>query len=231
MDEKILNYQKLDAKLVKLERELAGDESKKIVSNMIASVKSSQNKLLAYEKEAEEEIAEFNDLKKEYTVCVKALEDLLKVKVATMEEKNVKDLADKINQTSNKLSILERKINTFSDKANNILKNSEAIKKSIVAGKQKYKESKELYEKKVAALTPEMEKIKKELVVLEKSVDKDLLAKYKHLKQDNIFPVFVPATLNSCGGCRMEIPHAHMQNIKDKGFIECEQCRRIIYIL
>ena len=46
MIENMLNYQKLDTKLYNLERSLREDEAKKVVSNMIAFVKSEQSKLL-----------------------------------------------------------------------------------------------------------------------------------------------------------------------------------------
>lgn len=197
---------------------------------MIAFVKSEQNKLLSIENEAKNEVNNFNMLNKEYEDSVKLLEDLVKIKVETLDDNQTRSVADKINQVTNKINVLERKINTFNDKVNNILKSFENTKKSIVISKQKYKESKEKYDKKVAELTPEIEKITKELKKLEAGIDKNLMARYKQTKQDNIFPVFVPAISSTCGGCRMEISHALMQKLKDKGYIECEQCHRIIYL-
>lgn len=230
MIENILNYQKLDTKLYNLERSLREDEAKKVVSNMIAFVKSEQSKLLSIENDAKNEVKNFEQLNKEYEDSVKILDELVKIKVEALDDNQTREIADRINQITNKINILERKINTFKDKVNNILKSFENTKKSIVVSKQKYKESKEKYDKKVAELTPEIDKLNKELKKLESGIDKNLLSRYKQTKQDNIFPVFVPVISSTCGGCRMEISHALMQKLKDKGYIECEQCHRIIYL-
>lgn len=230
MLEKILNYQKLDSQLNKYERNLENDEAKKTVNNMIGYVKTSQNKLHSIEAEAEEQFGVFENLNKEYESCLKTINALVKKDTAKLDEAKVKELADTINQVNNQLNILERKISAYSDIVNNLLKSFEATKNNIVIGKQKYSQSKQVYDGKMAEFTPKIDKIKKELLILEKDIDKNIMAKYKHLKQDNIFPVFVPLSASSCGGCRMEQSSAHIQRLKDKGYMECEQCHRIIYI-
>ena len=96
--------------------------------------------------------------------------------------------------------------------------------------KQKYKESKLACEKLEESIKPKVEEIKKQKLEMEKSIDPVLLGKYKHLRQDKIFPVFVPLNNNSCGGCSMELPAALMNKLKAEGYLECEQCRRYIYI-
>ena len=68
------------------------------------------------------------------------------------------------------------------------------------------------------------------MTTLEKQIDANLLSKYKHLRQDKIFPVFVPLNSNACGGCSMALPAALMNKLKENGYLECEQCRRYIYI-
>ncbi len=226
----IINYQKFDAKLVRLERELAQDESKKVVSAMVASVKDSQSKLMTLEKDAETQVKELSSLKQEYDNTLNDLNSLIKTDVSSMEESKIKETADKINQMSSKLTVIERKLSTYNDKANNILKNFESTKKSIIMSKQKHKEAKDKYDEKVAKLTPQINEIKAELSSLEKTLDKELFAKYKVRRADNIFPVFVPLTNNSCGGCMMGVSQANVQQIKNKGYMECEQCHRIIYI-
>lgn len=231
MLEKILNYQKLDSQLNACERDLENDEAKKTVNNMIKYVKTSQNKLHSIESEAEEQFGAFEKLNQEYESCLKTINALIKKDTSKLDEAQVKELADTINQVNNQISILERRISAYADIVNNLLKNFEATKNNIMVGRQKYSKSKEVYDKKVAECSPKIEKIKKELTVLEKDIEKPIMAKYKQLKQDNIFPVFVPLSLSTCGGCRMEQSSAHIQKLKEKGYIECEQCHRILYIL
>lgn len=230
MLEDILNYQKLDSKLVKLERDLKNDESKKTVTQMVSIVKDSQNKLMSLEQEAEIQVKELSRLKDEYNKLLTEINDIIKTDVSDADENTIRTTADKINQMSSSLTVIERKISTYNDKANNILKAFDNAKKSILNAKQKHKEAKEKYDAKQAAVNPEIESIKKELSSLESKVNKDLMAKYKRMRGDNIFPVFVPLRDGSCGGCMMGVSQANIQQIKTKGYIECEQCHRIIYI-
>ena len=64
---------------------------------------------------------------------------------------------------------------------------------------------------------------------LEKEIDEDLMSKYKTLKSDKIFPVFVGFNDGHCSGCRVEIPTSKVNKLKTDGTIVCEQCHRIIY--
>ena len=64
---------------------------------------------------------------------------------------------------------------------------------------------------------------------IEKEIPTALFEKYNKKKQDKIFPVFVPEMNNSCGGCMMELPSAQIEKLAKEGFLECENCRRIIF--
>ena len=64
---------------------------------------------------------------------------------------------------------------------------------------------------------------------LEKDIPQDIFAKYKTLKGDKIFPVYVALDNGHCSGCRVEIPTSKVNKIKAEGSIVCEQCHRIIY--
>jgi predicted nucleic acid-binding Zn-ribbon protein len=64
---------------------------------------------------------------------------------------------------------------------------------------------------------------------LEKDLNPELFAKYKAIKNDKIFPVFVSFANGNCSGCRVEIPTSKINKLKSEGSIVCEQCHRIIY--
>ena len=64
---KILEYQKKDAELIKLERKLSQDENKKIYTQMVGIVKDTQNKSSSLEKQASDLIASYENLKKTYS--------------------------------------------------------------------------------------------------------------------------------------------------------------------
>ena len=61
----------------------------------------------------------------------------------------------------------------------------------------------------------EIAQIKKELLELEKGIDPKLMAKYKQLRQDRIFPVFAPLSSRSCGICMLELSAVEVDKVKN----------------
>ena len=69
------------------------------------------------------------------------------------------------------------------------------------------------------------------MLEIQKTLDSSTLNRYKSLRQDNIFPVYVPLVNDCmCGGCRMELPSNNVERLKKEKTLECDSCRRIIYI-
>ncbi|MBQ9792896.1 MAG: hypothetical protein IJW32_04065 [Clostridia bacterium] len=226
----IIEYQKLDAKLLALKRDLEKDASKQTLNKVVVLVKDSQNKLLELEAKAKSAISEYEKNKAEYEKAYNQLNVLIKKDVDSMTEAQLNESIEKANQLVSFLGSLERSLSSQAENVSTIVKNFETCRNNIVLYKQKYKESKLACEKLEESIKPKVEEIKKQKLEMEKSIDPTLLNKYKHLRQDKIFPVFVPLNNNSCGGCSMELPAALMNKLKAEGYLECEQCRRYIYI-
>ncbi len=226
----ILKYQDLDSKLVSLQKSLDEHPLKKSVASMVAQVKGEQNKLITLENQAQATLKEFDSLKAEYEKSITKMNDLLKVDTEKLSEAEFEALIKKTAELSNVLNNLERKVSTSGMKVNQILQQFDAAKKNIIISRTKHKEAKEKYDAIKAQTEPQIAAIEKQMKDLEPTIDSAILAKYKHIRQDNIMPVFVPLTNNSCGGCRMEMSAAFVNKVKDKGCLECEQCRRLVYI-
>lgn len=230
MFEKILEYQKLDANLLALEREVENDPTKQNLSRAMTLVKDSQNQLLLLDSTAKQAISDYENTKCNFEKDFAELENFVKEDLSSLPQELLNEKLEKINSLSSKLALLERELSLQAENINNIMKNFDQLKKSIIINKQKYNENKERFEELSKKFTPQIEEIKNQMAVMEKGIDPKVLAKYKHLRQDKIFPIFVPLNGNSCGGCSMEIPSALMSSLKENGFLECEQCRRFIYI-
>lgn len=230
MLEKLLEYQKLDGKLLALKRDLEKNPAKQNLNKVVLLVKDSQNKLLELETKAKAAIQDYEKYKAEYEKAFKELNALTKNDLEKMTEEQISASIEKANSLVSLLGSLERGLSSQAEAVNAIIKNFDLCRNNIVAYKQKYKESKTQCDELEAGLKPQVETIKKQMLQMEKELDAKLLAKYKHLRQDRIFPVFVPLNQNSCGGCSMEVPAALMNKLKAEGYLECEQCRRYIYI-
>ena len=230
MLEKLLEYQKLDGKLLSLKRDLEKNPAKQNLNKVVILVKDSQNKLLELEAKAKAAIQDYEKYKAEYEKAFDELNSLTKNDLEKMNEDQISASIEKANTLIAQLGSLERGLSSQAEAVNAIIKNFDLCRNNIVAYKQKYKESKTQCDELEAKVKPQVEEIKKQMLEMEKQLDAKLLAKYKHLRQDRIFPVFVPLNQNSCGGCSMEVPAALMNKLKAEGYLECEQCRRYIYI-
>jgi fructoselysine-6-P-deglycase FrlB-like protein len=134
------------------------------------------------------------------------------------------------NMIMNKTLAIAFSSSGYDDNIKNILKEFENTKIAAIKAKETHKESKAKYEALVAEINPKMEAVKKEMLALEGSINEKLLAKYKAVKRDNVYPVFVTLNNGNCGGCRMMIPMGKVNKIKTDGYIVCEHCGRVIYI-
>lgn len=229
MLENILKYQQLDMELTKLEKQVLTSEEKQTMNKMINYVKDAQNKSIAYENRANDLIAEYQKVKKDYDANFKLVHDLTAKNAEEMDEETLNDTFNKINKISSDLYMLERKLNMSVNNIKTILKEFEVTKNNVMKARAKHKESKEKYEKLIAEITPKINKIKTEMKKIESSVDEKLFNKYKTLKHDGIFPVFVKINGKLCGGCHMELPSGKLDKLKNDAYIVCEQCGRVIF--
>ncbi|NCB48508.1 MAG: hypothetical protein EOM55_02670 [Clostridia bacterium] len=230
MFEKILEYQKLDGNLLAFEREVEKDPAKQNLLKAMSLAKDSQSQLILLDETANKAIKEYENCKKEFEKNFTELDKFNKEDLSSFTVEVLNAKLDEINALLSKLASLERTLSFQAENISTIIKNSEHYKKSIILNKQKYNENKEAFEGINKKFAPQIDGIKKQMLEMEKQIDPKILAKYKHLRQDRIFPVFVPLNGNSCGGCSMEIPSALMNKLKENGYLECEQCRRYVYI-
>lgn len=227
----ILEYQKKDSELIRLERELNNNENKKIFTQMISVVKDAQNKSNALEKQASDLLSAFQGLKKTYEDNIKSANIVIGRKLETASESDLDTIEEIANNIINNLSILEKKLLQEAEKVNAVLLEFDQTRKRYNIARDKYSKHKEIFDQTSQSLEPKIEEKTKEVKKLEAGIDSVLLAKYKQRRLDNIFPVFVPCIDKACGGCRMELPYANLATLKTKGVLECEHCRRIIYTL
>lgn len=224
----LLEYQKLDAKLLKLNKAIESNPSKQMLNKAVSVVKDEQARLLELDAKAKSVIATYENCKKEYEKAYNSFNELSQNTNMDSEEKLSKNL-EELNKLVTSLTLLERTLSSQAELVTTIIKNFETCKNNIVVYRNKHKECKQKVEEYENTLAPQIEEVKKQMASMEKSINKDMLAKYKHLRQDRIFPVLVPLNQNACGGCSMSLSSAHINKIKTDGYLECEQCRRYIY--
>ena len=228
--DKIIEYQKQDSEIIKLERQLASSEDRKIFRNMINIVNEAQNASNVLEKEAGELKREYEALQKNYNENLKSCTAIAKKDFSEATEEDLQNFSKISEVVMNNLNVIEKKLFSVAERINACLNEFEAIKKRHADAKNEYSVHKAAYDKLANELNPKITELKDNLQKLESGIDANLLAKYKQRRADKIFPVYVPLTDKACGGCRMELASASLEKIKKDGILECEHCRRIIYV-
>ena len=230
MLDNILEYQKKDAQLVALQKQLSESPAKKVVNQMVEYVRNAQQKLVQIEKRASELIVEFEDLKNQLENSNKTVDNLNKLKLESMDEKVLKSYENNTVEINAQILNIEKNIASLSKRISSILTEFEETKRQGNNAKKKYEQGLKTYNDLADKQEPVIRKLKNDLANLEKTVDPKMLAKYKELRGDKKFPIFVPLMSNSCGGCSMELPSSKLDKIKETGMLECENCHRIIFI-
>ena len=227
--EKILEYQKIDAEIIKLDKEIENSGEIEIINKMSAFYKEMQSKLLAIEKEAANISKEYMETLSVYEKNVEESKKLSGKKIDNLSGDKLEENLEIANKISGDLFSLERKLNLILTSITNILKEFEVSKNKVILAKNKYNEAKAKLDKLKQSIKPQKATYIKELKKLEKDLDANLFAKYKALKNDNVFPVFVNLIDKRCGYCRFELPSGKLDKLKNEEFMICEQCRRIIH--
>ncbi len=224
----MLEYQKLDIELNKLKKASANSVERSNMAKLKEYIVEAQDKGMKLEAGAKDLLNDYSKLKKQYDINFDKVQKLTTTDLSQVTLDKVDDILGTINSLSSELFQLERNINNIIIKIKESLKSFEVAKQNIIKAKQKYNIFKTKYEQDVKASMPRIKEIETQMAELEKKLNPELFAKYKALKAEKIFPVFVPMVGGHCQGCRVEIPTAKANKLKTEKTIVCE-CHRIIY--
>ena len=229
MFENFIEYQKLHRGLLKLEKEIRDNPAKAEKEKTLQSIRASQSKLVELDAEAVKLIKEFEKSKQDYNLIVDKINEIKNKDASTLGADEINAVIASLNNLTSQLSNMERSLSSQAESISSVSKMYDLSKRNINVGKPKYLQLKESVEKFESNITPEIERIKKQMQDMEKNLDPKMLSHYKSLCQEKTWPVFVPLTNGACGGCTMGLSTALLNKVKANGYIECEQCRRYIY--
>lgn len=227
---KIIEYQNLDLELNKLKKSNMNSVEKNNMNKLKTIIMDAHTKGMSLESDAKTLIDDYADLKKQYANGSKKIQELVNTDLTTIDLEEVDGILSTINSLSSELFLLERNINIMINKIKKSLHDFEITKNNMIKARSKYTEFKNSYEKSVKSLEPKIKEIEDKMKALEGDIDSATLNKYKTMKNDKIFPVYVSFDNGHCSGCRVEIPTAKANKLKSDGTIVCEQCHRIIYM-
>lgn len=231
IQQEMLDYQKIDRELNRIEKELRENEF---------FVKRKQYK--AMHQSCEENIAraeaKANDLKNQLALCRENMS-----KAAAMIEEYCREIEDvedldelnyvskKLNEQLDALAGIEREIKRISREGEDAIKQVEDISAKLPQIIALYAKCTNEFNKATEAQKPKVAALKKQQAELRQAIDPSIFEIYKKVSEGQIQPVFVPLRDGMrCGGCQMEMPKAIVDaQFAAKNHMRCENCGRIIY--
>lgn len=231
--EKMLEYQKLNISLKKLDREFEKLDDKKKLDVVRRKYNDLQNSVNQGEQEAETLIEEMTAAHNDYKALSAAFDELAaKIDAAESEDEKVK-FFPQLESIKARLENADRKISQKLKRSKEIVASSAKAQETKKSVKSSYDEIKKRLDEYRASKAPERKEIESKMEQLEAQLDKNLFAKYVKIRSEGILPVVVKAVGDeksySCY-CGLSLSQAKIGELVEKKISQCESCRRMIYI-
>ncbi len=227
--ENILEYQKLDVELYKIEKQINENPNKKMAEQLHENMRVAQARSVKLEEKAKELLNEIDKVKKQCKIQEDKLNEFLSMNVEKMSKTDVEKLSnlkDKLNQN---LTILEKNLTTLAENMNAVLADFNKTIKTFNNARDEYAKRKNAYETEIKKIEKDKLEINKRLSQIALSVDVEIMEAYRKKRSEKVFPVLVPLKGKFCGGCNTELPLAILTNLSKDGITTCEHCRRLVY--
>lgn len=225
----ILQYQETDAKLYKLEREIAGCDERKEYVKFKKFLEAAPEKLDSLEAKAAALQSEAAELTKQYARVEEALNDFEHLDELVTEGADIAFYKKKAQALVDQLKKLKSDIATLTANVKTTDEEYKKLKKQVLSAQKQYGDASEKYKAVKASRDPERKALEADLTKLEKDVPAQLLEVYKTKRKEKIFPVVGELVGMRCPFCSMEPPLAARNQLTGGASIECDNCHRIIF--
>lgn len=227
--ENLLKYQEADSRLLKVEQKLnSSDERKKYMQARSYLTKASEklDQIEAKAQELKNNIDRANEKYNELTETLKDFDHLDEL----VEEGNAISFYKKSAQAlSDDLKALKAEINSLTSAIKAQVEEYQALKKNVIAAQKEYPVLQAAFKKYKDSVQAEAENIAKELKVLAKDIDADILKKYQAKRSERVFPILCQLHGDVCPMCGTSLSIAEKENASSGKVIECENCHRFLY--
>lgn len=227
----ILNYQEVDAKLYKIERELAGSEERKEYAKVKKFLETAPEKLDSLEVKAKALRAEADETTKKYEQLEETLKDFENLDELVTEGADVSFYQKKAQSIVEKLKKLKADLTVLINNVKATDEEYKKLKKQVLSVEKKAPEIIKAYKDLKGAKDVEKKPLEEELTLLGKEISAEMLEIYKTKRKEKIFPVVGQIVGNRCPYCSMDLPIAARSKLSGGGWIECENhiCNRILF--
>ncbi|MCQ2386874.1 MAG: C4-type zinc ribbon domain-containing protein [Clostridia bacterium] len=229
MIEELLTYQEADAKLRKIEMELAGSEERKKAVAAKKYLEGVEENINALDSRSESLNNEYQKLLKEQEKLREQEQEFIKAAENANDENEANYILKKIDELLVVLKNVSANINTLAENIQAVIKEYAQIKVATKNAQASYAENGKKYNELKASMQGEREAVEKELEALKKKVDPDLMERYLKKRANKIYPIVYAVNEKVCGACNMELSMNELNRLKNGEIIDCDQCGRLLY--
>ena len=225
----ILQYQEVDAKLYKLERELAGSDERKEYVKFKKFLEAAPEKLDALEAKAAALQSEAAEITQKYARAEEALSDFENIDELVTGGADIAFYKKKAQALLDQLKKLKADLANLTANIQSTDEEYKKLKKQVLSAQKQYADASEKYKAAKAARDPEKKELEAALSKIEKDVPAGMLETYQKKRKEKIFPVVGEMIGKRCPFCSMEPPLAAINKLTGGATIECDNCHRIIF--
>ncbi len=228
--QKLIEYQSVDAELRALELELSSNEDRKKGITAKKFLDTVNDSLAELDRKA----AEFDNAYTKYTETFRKLAEVQQEFENVSEDYSGEDelnfVKKKAQELLNEMKQLEKQIVHLQEEIKAVTEQYNALKKKTMAAQKQFKECGQRYTEFKASKASAQKEILSRLAAIEKDIDDKLLQIYKKKRADKIFPILYEYKgAGFCPNCRTEISKLAESNLAKDGFIECDNCGRLLF--
>ncbi len=226
--QELLEYQRLDGELRKIEMELNATEEKKKLSQAKIVMRNAEQRIAAQDKRAVELKALRDSLIARVDETSKAIAEYSDVEELVegggdvgFYKKSAQQLMDRVRSMKGELNKLFAEIEQLTAEYKKLMEQGKLMSRQKREYTEKFKEVQAKYADRIEQLNSQMEE-------MAKKIPPEILDRYRQKRKEKIFPVLVPLNGDMCV-CGMDLPLAQRNKLAGGNVIECENCHRFIY--
>ncbi len=231
MMKEILKYQETDAKLYKIERDLAGNPARKKALTAKKFLDGVAEATASLEAKAQECTQKYKMLAEAQNSLIKAVSEYDDVEETGEDE--ISYVQKKAKEVEGSILAMAQELKNLEDAISEIVASYEDLKKKTQQAQAMYKENAPLYNQARAEVKEEREALAAELEALKKAVPEKVMQMYLERRNDKVpFPIVCefPENSKNCPACGMEFSLQELGEIKKEKVGACKNCHKILYL-
>ena len=233
MIKQLLAYQEKEKERLAVVMSVEAGKTKRELDEAAKQLDTNKRLVLTLDNDAQRITDNFNQAQKTIADITKQIEQVATTDMEGKSEKEISAVAQSLSALFSKLNALEKQIVEMKKQIETKFSQFEEARVKLARIQKIIQTNKPAYEQEKSEIADSITKFDKELAIIAKDINKELVDRYKKKRaQDKAgrgYDIVVKLTHNRCGGCHFELPLSMIHKIETDGYIICEECGKIIY--